>query len=1716
MRRSLAALLIVLLPMTLAGVALANHAGPLEGQWHLDASSGGQTDDSSGHNLDANVQGSLVDDGRFAKALGLASVGDGFSVDDGTGLLRPGTALTVAAWVRATAPGAGRAIAVDSPDGCTEFNGYILRTTSTQGLEFAMSFHRSSGPADYATVTTPAVGSAAVFDGDWHAIAGVYTASGRISLWVDGVRTGVAAVPPEDSAPAYDLGDQKFYVGHRAACANTEFAGAVDEVRVYGKALHGYEIRKLQDPQATTPPDLPATPPENVTPPRLSGGKLVGSKLHCTGGTYDQSPEGGQPLSYIWERAPEGTLDDEEDPGWKTIDGAGGTQAQGGTDYTTQHADVGSLVRCREIFSASSGSAEAVSNAFLIEAGVPFNVQQPEVSGLARTGLGLKCNPGTWINNARTFRYQWLREGKPISGATRKSYTLRRTRLKGKVVNSNGDGDHFISCRVTALNGAGPSAPATSKHVLAIDGTPYPKGRQQAVLFPPPNPSDHEPLHSVGICFESAWYDDYARKVGAPWHYEYQWARNGVAIPGATDRVYHPTVDDLGRDLSCQVTVSNPLGQQTAYSTSDTLHLPEGKPDVHVYKESTGNPADPTNLLAISDDYADKIRGVVIKRLKKGIAKRTDECRDRGGVPAGPPPDRTAVTDATMTDVTICRILLHDSDHVQPYFDGGVRYRTGKCNVAPEFASKEFPLCPSLRIEVPSIDPLRPPQSDPDLLKDIDEISPRVVLWDLDQDGKTDAACPGSAPVLRSIYDQENWHAHVVIVDQDNTYHEGSIDFDYTPDGSPKVKGSLRDAQVKVCSTSFDPPPVPSLPCITHGEIGRAQISGNLCPINARAITKDDFNGLFDGDVQQFLINAAEQDLANQGQPTSKASLHEQPGNAHTDWVPWERPPGVERALIQSKDVAGALDSTIAAVTAYKSPDTLSRGELSDVYHHLGADIVNFHPDLAQFATDQIYVGRVDKDHPEPMKVNGVSIDTPPEVLSFLVPSDVHRALNQVKSMTLASRNAASRFGPPGAQGIPLTDPREIKAVIPDAPTEEDAFLFGKKQASNINLDDLKNKANDLDFGPFKLAGSADVKLEKDGTATLHAYAELPRFTAEPPGPKPPPKTRVDIFLKGDLQGRLSLQGIHLGPIGAYLGAVQLKNLGLDYDHAKGLDVHGLIWLPPPVGAGLDIKHFSFGPTGAFQGIDVDFNAGAATSIPIAPGAYLTSLNFHLDEPADLVGGGGAVSIGPSPGGGCPAAGMTARFTAHVATPVYLSATGQIVVACIPFVNMNFYADETGDVHATAKVDFDKGPVHAHGSLGAAFNIPDWQLTMHGQGGIDHVLTGGVDAALSNRGFAACGNLTVEVPVASQISKLLGGHTVTATVRAGGSVDFPGGVPPITTPQLIEAIHVVLDGCDVGDYKPLGDRTSLHAASVGETTFSIKRGTGPSFISLEGAGAAPHVRLRAPSGKLFDWSDAGGLRGKYIGNNWGTILEKEDRTVVLLSKPEAGTWTVQSVGGTPRVVRVRRAGVLPPPAIKGSVTGKGAHRVIHYDAYPEPGQSIRFSEVAGRSHHLIKTVKGGGRGKIRFTISESRRRQRTIEADVMRDGITRKIFTLAHFRATSPRVGKPKHVRVRRNGRTAVATWGAAPFAKTYDVSVTYGVGRYIPLFPKGGARSVKIPNVRKGEGLRVKVVGVSLAGRRGPAAIGKLKGSMHVGSHKHKHHHKKHGHGKGKVLPAR
>ena len=81
----------------------------------------------------------------------------------------------------------------------------------------------------------------------------------------------------------------------------------------------------------------------------------------------------------------------------------------------------------------------------------------PTISGTPRVGSTLTAAPGTWAPAPVTLAYQWLRDGKPIAGATGTTYQLVAA-----------DVDHKITVQVTGSKTAYTPASATSAAVTVL------------------------------------------------------------------------------------------------------------------------------------------------------------------------------------------------------------------------------------------------------------------------------------------------------------------------------------------------------------------------------------------------------------------------------------------------------------------------------------------------------------------------------------------------------------------------------------------------------------------------------------------------------------------------------------------------------------------------------------------------------------------------------------------------------------------------------------------------------------------------------------------------------------------------------------------------------------------------------------------------------------------------------------------------------------------------------------------------------------------------------------------------------------------------------------------------------------------------------------------------------------------------------------------------
>ena len=69
----------------------------------------------------------------------------------------------------------------------------------------------------------------------------------------------------------------------------------------------------------------------------------------------------------------------------------------------------------------------------------------PAIAGAARVGAKLTADAGAWSPTGVILKYQWLRNGSPISGATGQEYTVRLrdflSRISVRITGTYADAD---------------------------------------------------------------------------------------------------------------------------------------------------------------------------------------------------------------------------------------------------------------------------------------------------------------------------------------------------------------------------------------------------------------------------------------------------------------------------------------------------------------------------------------------------------------------------------------------------------------------------------------------------------------------------------------------------------------------------------------------------------------------------------------------------------------------------------------------------------------------------------------------------------------------------------------------------------------------------------------------------------------------------------------------------------------------------------------------------------------------------------------------------------------------------------------------------------------------------------------------------------------------------------------------------------------------------
>jgi hypothetical protein len=190
----------------------------------------------------------------------------------------------------------------------------------------------------------------------------------------------------------------------------------------------------------------PSDPPVNTSLPVISG---PGTPPYSVSDTLSCSPGG-------WNGVPTPTYAFQ----WKK----NGVAILGATtsNYTIAANDAGQPITCQVIATNSSGTSLPVTSSPTTPIGVPVISVAPSITPttiVAGSPTSLLCSTGTWYSSPSIlvppgYTYEWRRNGAAIGGATSSTYLTQ----------SPIDQSKTITCRVTATNSIGASAPATSSN----------------------------------------------------------------------------------------------------------------------------------------------------------------------------------------------------------------------------------------------------------------------------------------------------------------------------------------------------------------------------------------------------------------------------------------------------------------------------------------------------------------------------------------------------------------------------------------------------------------------------------------------------------------------------------------------------------------------------------------------------------------------------------------------------------------------------------------------------------------------------------------------------------------------------------------------------------------------------------------------------------------------------------------------------------------------------------------------------------------------------------------------------------------------------------------------------------------------------------------------------------------------------------------------------
>lgn len=197
-----------------------------------------------------------------------------------------------------------------------------------------------------------------------------------------------------------------------------------------------------------------AAPPENTSPPTITGTARAGQELTAHNGTWSNGPTA---FRYQWQRC----------------DASGGACANiaGAVEQTYLGTNADRSRTLRVVVFASNiegvGQARSAQTAVVAESTAAQNTRRPTMTGEPEVAQQLTASEGTWTNSPTSYQYRWMRcdvDGlgcQDIQLAQAKNYQVRAVDIGFR-----------IRVRVLAFNSAGIGAAVSNPSGIVVPSNP--------------------------------------------------------------------------------------------------------------------------------------------------------------------------------------------------------------------------------------------------------------------------------------------------------------------------------------------------------------------------------------------------------------------------------------------------------------------------------------------------------------------------------------------------------------------------------------------------------------------------------------------------------------------------------------------------------------------------------------------------------------------------------------------------------------------------------------------------------------------------------------------------------------------------------------------------------------------------------------------------------------------------------------------------------------------------------------------------------------------------------------------------------------------------------------------------------------------------------------------------------------------------------------------